>query len=65
MSPKKNIKSIDAASVKEYLLFREEIIEDLKNKGLILAGEHGGCLHIEIDANPEKNSAKLSIKEYF
>lgn len=56
--------SLDGDRLKQYIADKVEIVRDMKDKSLFLAGVYGDCIKIEIDVNPKTKSVKMSIKEY-
>ena len=61
----KKLKTLDDAQIREYLISRIELIEELKDRALFLAAAYGENIKIEIDVNPKVQSVKLSVKEFF
>jgi hypothetical protein len=60
----KNIKSIDEKQIKQYIVDRYMIIENMKNDSLFLASTYQSNIKIEIDVNPHMRSVKISVKEF-
>lgn len=60
-----HLKNVDNNKIKQYIIDRLRLIEDLKDRSLFLANLVGENIKIEIDVNPKVSSVKLSIKEYF
>lgn len=61
----KNVKSLDGDQIKEYLISKYQLIDELKDKALYLASAYGENIKIEIDVNPKVQSVKLSVREHF
>jgi len=60
----KKLKNIDGESLRQYLIDREVLKGELKDRAMFLASTYGENIQIVIDVNPKVQSAKLSVKEF-
>jgi len=60
----KNLKTLDAEQLKQYITDKSNLTAELKDKALFLANVYGNNIKIEIDVNPTVQSVKFSVREY-